>query len=106
MALGDHKANRGTSPNPTAAIDSVDGISNTTKTITALTNGVTYYFRITAVDVALQESGFSNEVSATPTAEDTPPAPPQNLQATAGNQEVTLTWNANTESEFLRYRRG
>ncbi len=36
-------------------------------------NGVSYFFRIAAVDGALQVSGFSNEVSATPAADVAPP---------------------------------
>ncbi|MCI0551975.1 MAG: FG-GAP-like repeat-containing protein [Anaerolineae bacterium] len=95
---------RGTAPNPATKVDSVGGIANTTRIITGLTNGVTYYFRIRAIDGALQQSGYSNEVSATPTAVDLPPAEPQNLRATFGNQQITLTWNANIESDFLRYR--
>jgi hypothetical protein len=67
---------RGTSPNPTTKMDSTtNGITDTNHTITQLLNGTTYYFRITAVDNAGLESGFSNEVSATPTAvvDNTPP---------------------------------
>ncbi|RIK63673.1 hypothetical protein DCC62_26420 [candidate division KSB1 bacterium] len=94
----------GTSPNPTSKIDSVNGAANTTKIITGLTNGTRYYFRITAVDNSLNESGFSNEVNVTPSAADLPPAAPQNLSATAGNQQITLTWQANNEADFLRYR--
>ncbi len=94
----------GTSPNPTVKIDSVNGVSSTSKTITGLANGTRYYFRITAVDVALNESPFSNEASATPTLLDAAPAPPQNLQAMAGDRQVTLMWSANTELDFLRYR--
>ena len=57
----------GTSPNPTARVDSTTGgVIDTTATITGLTNGTTYYFRVTAVDSAGNESGYSNEVSATP----------------------------------------
>jgi len=56
----------GTTPSPTTKLDSVAGATNTTKTITGLTNGTAYFFRITAVNNVLQESGFSNEVSATP----------------------------------------
>lgn len=56
----------GTSPHPTTKVDSVDGSSNTSKTIENLTNGVIHFFRLTAVDSALQESGFSDEVSAVP----------------------------------------
>ena len=94
----------GTAPGPTTAIDSVDGASSTTRTITGLTNGITYYFRITAVDVAGNESEYSNEVSVTPAAADLPPAPPQDLQATPDIGRITLSWSPNTEPDFLRYR--
>jgi len=58
----------GTTANPTTKIDSTTGgILDTTKVITNLTNGTTYYFRITAVDSSGNESDFSNEVNATPT---------------------------------------
>lgn len=39
------------------------------------------------------ESGYSNQVSATPEA---PPAAPTNLTATAGNAVVSLSWSAST----------
>jgi fibronectin type 3 domain-containing protein len=94
----------GTSPNPAAIVDSVQGSANTSKTLTGLSNGTTYFYRLTAVDLALNASGFSNEVSATPTAGDLPPAIPQNVQTTVGVAQVTLTWSANTEADFLRYR--
>jgi len=94
----------GTSPNPTAKIDSVLTLLGTTKVITGLSNGTTYYYRITAVDLVLNESGFSNQVNATPLAANPPPSPPRNLQATAGTGSVTLSWDANTEPDFLRYR--
>lgn len=55
-----------TSPNPAIKIDSTTGgRTDTAKTITNLTNGLTYYFRITAVDSGGKESGYSNEVSVT-----------------------------------------
>lgn len=94
----------GTTPNPTTKIDSVDGVANTTKTLTGLSNGTKYYFRITAVDQNLNQSGFSNEVNATPTLVDLPPAPPKNLTATAGDKQITLKWDANSELDLLRYR--
>jgi len=75
----------GTSPTLIAKMDSVEGVANTTKTITGLTNGTTYYFRITAVNSVLQESGFSNEVSASPPAN----RPPVVLNSIS-NQTITL----------------
>ncbi|MBF8296994.1 MAG: uncharacterized protein HW389_3539, partial [Bacteroidetes bacterium] len=93
----------GTLPHPTTQIDSTNGgIGDTVKVIAPLTNGVTYYFRVTAVNTAGKESGFSNEVSAIPW-DYVPPAPPRNLTAIPGNGQVVLTWNKNSEPDFLRY---
>ncbi|UCH62481.1 MAG: VCBS repeat-containing protein [Fidelibacterota bacterium] len=58
----------GTAAGPTTLVDSTGSITDTTRTLTGLTNDTAYYFRITAVDVALNESDYSSEVSATPTA--------------------------------------
>ena len=58
---------RGTSLSPTSVSDSTTaGITDTTKIMTGLTNGVTYYFRVTAMDSSRLESGYSNEASAKP----------------------------------------
>src|SRR5439155_807056 len=65
-------------------------------TNTGLTNGITYYFRVAAVN-ASGTSGQSNQASATPTAP--PPAPrstPTNLTAGPSNGRVTLSWSAAT----------
>ena len=61
--------------------------------ITGLTNGVTYYFVVTAEN-GNGESAPSNEVSATPVTSAVIPDPPQNVVATAGDASVTLTWDA------------
>ncbi|GEM_PF-2629931 len=59
---------QGTSSPASTLIDSTtSGSSDTTKIITSLTNGTTYFFRITAVNTSQMESGYSNEASATPT---------------------------------------
>ncbi len=60
-----------------------------TYTDTGLTNGVTYYFRIAAVNAA-GEGPNSTEASATPIAT---PSDPLGLTATAGDARVTLNWN-------------
>ncbi len=59
---------------------------------TSVTNGVTYYYYVTAVNVN-GESGSSNEVSATPVAGPSVPDAPRNLVATPGNGTMTLTWS-------------
>jgi hypothetical protein len=58
---------RGTDPNPTSKVDSMmGGNMDTTKTFAGLSVGTRYYFRVTAVDSAGNESGYSNEVSTVP----------------------------------------
>ena len=57
---------RRTNQIPLALIDSTTSRNDTTKTIAGLTNGITYFFQITAVDTLRQESPFSNEASAIP----------------------------------------
>jgi len=52
--------------NPITRVDSASSINDTVKTITGLTNGITYYYRISAMDNAGNESGYSNEISAVP----------------------------------------
>lgn len=54
-----------------------------------VTNGITYYYKLKAKNAA-GEGSFSNEVNATPA---TVPSPPNNLQFTAGDSYVNLTWN-------------
>ncbi|NUN70321.1 MAG: SMP-30/gluconolactonase/LRE family protein [Bacteroidetes bacterium] len=57
---------RGTSANLTTKVDSTSGAADTTKVLAGLTNGTKYYFRVTAVNAYGMESGYSNEVNATP----------------------------------------
>lgn len=55
---------------PTVLMDSTSALNrlDTSKTVTGLINGKTYYFRITAKDQALNESGYSDQMQATPSA--------------------------------------
>ena len=67
-----------------------------------LTNGVTYYYVVTAVDTSNNESGFSNQKAITPNF-DPPPAPPQNLVAYPLNGGAFLDWDDNSEPDFDYY---
>ncbi|MFC2004634.1 fibronectin type III domain-containing protein, partial [Chloroflexota bacterium] len=75
--------------------------SSSSYTDTGLTGGETYYYAVTAVDLGSHESSTSNETSATPT--DPPPAAPTTLVATAGNTQVSLGWDENTEDDLDAY---
>ncbi|MGO8670645.1 MAG: fibronectin type III domain-containing protein [Capsulimonadaceae bacterium] len=72
---------------------SVAASTSTTFVDTGLTNGVTYFYTVAAVDSA-GTSPPSNEAFATP--ESTIPASPTGLTAAAGNTQVSLTWTAVT----------
>ncbi len=70
---------------------------------TGFTGGTTYRYTVRAVvragDDSTEESGDSNEASAVPRPL---PAAPANLTATAGNAQVTLSWDAVTGATEYR----
>ena len=69
-----------------------------------LTNGTKYYYVVSAYNSA-GESANSSEVSATPTAPVTVPAAPTGLAATAGNAQVSLSWNASAGATSYHIKR-
>ncbi len=69
-------------------------VTGTTYTDTGLTNGTTYYYVVTAVDSNNNESGYLNEAFAAPAAAPSPPSAPAGVAATAGDSQVSISWNA------------
>lgn len=84
-----YEVNQGTTSGGETALQSVTGTSFIS---TGLTNGTRYYFTVTASNAA-GTSAPSAEVSATPASATTAPSAPAGLTATAGNGQVTLSWN-------------
>jgi len=82
----------------------VSNPTGTSFTDTGLTNGTAYYYVVSALNSA-GESANSNQATATPTAPVTAPATPTNLQASAGNAQVSLTWSASTGATSYSMRR-
>ncbi|WP_127532587.1 cellulase family glycosylhydrolase [Paenibacillus kobensis] len=80
------------------------GVSVTSYTNTALTNGTTYYYVVSAVNSA-GESANSSQASATPQASVTVPAAPAGLSATAGNAQVALSWTASSGATGYNVKR-
>jgi len=78
--------------------------SATSYTDTGLTNGIRYFYVVSAYNSAGQ-SANSSEVNATPTAPATPPAAPANLEATAGNAQVSLSWTASSGATSYHVKR-
>ncbi len=81
----------------------VANTSATNDTDGGLTNGTTYYYVVSAVNSA-GESANSSEVSATPMAAP-PPVAPTGLNATAGNAQVSLAWNASSGATSYNVKR-
>ncbi len=67
-------------------------VSGTSTTVTGLTNGVSYNFAVAAHNSA-GTGEMSTVVSATPAATATNPGAPTELNATAGDGQVLLSWN-------------
>ncbi len=76
--------------------------ATTTHTVTGLTSGTAYEFQIRA-RAGLRPGPASDAVSATPLAANAP-AKPTGLTATAGNQQVTLSWTDPKNSDITKYQ--
>jgi fibronectin type 3 domain-containing protein len=74
-------------------------------TDTTVTNGTKYFYVVDASNSA-GVSANSAEANATPVAPATAPAAPTGVIATAGNAQVTLSWNASTGATGYVVKRG
>lgn len=77
--------------------------SMNTYTFNGLTNDTKYYFKVRAINTSKQYSSYSGMVTAIPTTDTTAPETPTGLEATAGDGEVSLSWDANNESDLKGY---
>ena len=82
------------------------GTSNTTTyTDSTAVNGTSYTYTVKATNVG-GDSVASSSTSATPVAPIAPPSAPANVQATAGNASVSLSWSASATATSYKVLRG
>jgi fibronectin type 3 domain-containing protein len=80
------------------------GVTTTSYVDSTVTNGPTYYYKVTATNSA-GTSGYSNEASAA-TSAGNPPTAPAGLSATAGNTQISLSWTASSGATSYTLYRG
>ncbi len=95
--------NSGSYPNSTSVSLAMAHTAAAPFIVDNLENGVTYYFAVTAKYVSQAESGYSNEVSNAP-ADTQGPGVPANLSANPNDEEVGLSWDANTGDDTVGYK--
>ncbi len=89
-AITEYRIYRGTSYGKEVLLDSVTA-SRTSYKDTAVKNGQTYYYKVSAVNKE-KEEGTSASTKATPTSSVTTPSAPLNFKASAGDGNVNLEW--------------
>ena len=74
-------------------------------TLTKLTAGTKYYYRIQAEDGSgnVYVQSTASEFTTDAAADLTPPATPQDFALVAGDKAIYLSWKANTEPDFAGY---
>jgi subtilisin family serine protease len=100
IGVAGYRLYRGTSPGVYSTTITLGNV--TSYTDTSAQTGTTYYYVVAAFDGAGNESATSSEVFATAT-DETAPATPTGLAASAGDTQVSLSWTANTEADLVGY---
>ncbi|WP_433828227.1 pectinesterase family protein [Actinoplanes sp. CA-015351] len=77
-------------------------VTGATYTDTAVTNGTTYQYAVTAIDKAGNESPVTGTIAAVP-ADVTAPAAPAGLVAAGSATGITLDWADSTEADLAGY---
>ncbi len=93
------RSTSGTAAGPFEAV--ATGVTSTTWTDTAVTNGTAYYYVVSASN----EWGESLNSSVAWARPMPPPGAPTGLKATAGDQQVSLTWNASAGADSYKVYR-
>ncbi len=86
-------------------VGDVEDVTEHEITLTNLTPGQTYFYTVGSIDRSNNGPTKSTESSfaTLSTADVTAPETPAGLSGTAGNEEVLLTWTANTELDLAGY---
>ena len=84
---------------PTTTVEVSDGNAASVN-VTGLINDTPYFFGITATN-ATGEGALSIVRTGTPVRGDEPPGKPTNLQAVAGDKQVTVSWTAPTDPGYV-----
>jgi Leucine-rich repeat (LRR) protein len=96
--LANYRIYKGTSPSPTTYYTNTTALSYTDNNTA---NTVTYYYRLTTMDQAGNESAYSAEASATPV--NTSPPATTVISAVASNEQVYIRWQSTTINDFNYY---
>lgn len=82
-----------------------NGISGTSYFDFTVSGGKTYYYVVTASNSAGESANSAQATAGTTVSTPTAPAAPANLQANAGNGQVSLTWNASSGATSYTVKR-
>lgn len=101
-----YKVYRSTTSSGPWTLLTTNPVAGSSYNATGLSNGTEYFFAVTSLDAAGNESAKSTPASATPQeeADQTPPPVPTNVLASAGSGTAHVTWNAVVAGDLLGYR--
>jgi len=102
VGVDGYKVYRATAPGGPYGDPIADGIKITSYTDKTATLGTTFYYIVRSYDAAGNISDPSNEVNAF-SIDNIAPSKPTGLKASSDGSKITLTWDANAESDLAGY---